>query len=421
MNRSGFMSVIAASAFTLVAATTGHAQVLSNDFEGNYGWYVPNPGGTGITTSQYYSATHSFYLDASNNLWTPILPYSKGQFVEVTYRALSPTGSQTAATPSFGNGLTLLQPGTQWTQNKYIFRAEGGSNDRMQFFSPNAFNLGLPGPHGYIDDVTLQPVTHAQAVVTQDANFATLMPQPFNYTAPSNRQALIPNAMNRLATGQSLRVTMVGDSIINDTYSTAFEGLVERRTGGTLNVTAKTANGSGSTYWASGNHMQEVMATNPDLLLWGGISQFDIPSLRSVIQQARAVNPGIEIVLMSPIAGNFNPFIQPEFAQPANPANTGDYRNDLIALATEQNVQYWDLTTPWSQYILGSGLAYSDFLRDGVHMSGRAELLTGRLMEAYFTPVPEPASLLLTGLAFGAGATLWRRKRRKATELQPCD
>jgi hypothetical protein len=119
---------------------------------------------------------------------------------------------------------------------------------------------------------------------------------------------------------------------------------------------------------------------------------------------------------MSPVAGNFDPFQFPWLAHPADPTNAGDFRNDLIGLAAEQGVGYWDLTTPWGDYIQNSGLTYNDFLRDGIHMSGRGQLLTGRIMESFFTPVPEPSSLLLAGLAGGVAVAGRRRKARAVAQ-----
>ncbi len=405
------LSSALALVLALTAAAGGRAQVFFTDFESDpnaAGWYVPT---AGITTDQAYSGTHSFLVNSANTMYSPFVPYPTGQYVEVDFRAFSPSGSQTAATVSYGNGLGLLQAGKGWMTNSFIFQSTG---DRAFFWSPNALTTP-PGPGAYIDDLTVRPVTPAQAAQVQDANFATLMPRPFTYTAPADRHNQIPQAAARLAAGRPLNVTMVGDSIVYDTYSTAFGSLVQQRTGATLNVTPKVNNSSGSTYWSQNNRMQDVMATNPDLLLWGGISQFDIPSLRSVIQQARAIKPTIEIVLMSPVAGGFDPFQSPWLARPADPANTGDYRNSLIEVASEfPGVQYWDLTTPWAQYILdsqSSGLTYADWLRDGIHDSGRSELLVGQIMAAYFTPVPEPSALLLVGLA-GGGLVAWRRRRR---------
>jgi hypothetical protein len=117
---------------------------------------------------------------------------------------------------------------------------------------------------------------------------------------------------------------------------------------------------------------------------------------------------------MSPIAGTVNnPYTDPSLALPADPNGTS-YRSQLIQLAAEQSVQYWDLETPFNQYILNSGLPYDSYLRDGIHLNGRGDLLAADVMESFFTPVPEPSTLLLTGLAGGAALAAWRRRQAKS-------
>jgi hypothetical protein len=399
----------------LTAAVTPHAaaQVYSTDFEtnpANYGWYspfLPN----NITTAYAYSGTHSLNL-AQGLLYSPLLDvYQTNQFIEVDFHALNPQGNQDSARAVFANGVSILQLGQNWTTNSWIFRFDGTPNQRIEW---EATNAAIPV---YIDDAVLQPVTPAWAAHVQDTNFANLMPKPFTYTPPADRQNFMPNSMAKLASGQTLNVAMVGDSIMNDTYSSAFNAMAERHTGGIINTHGFFSGGAGPTYWAQNNQIAGIMATNPDLLMFGGISQQnDIPSLRSIIQQARAVNPAIEIVLVSPVAGSDdNPFTDPTLLSPADPAGTS-YRSQLIQLAAEQDVQYWDLTTPWAQYIYNSGLGYGTFLRDGIHDSGFGEMLEAAMMESFFTPapLPEPGTLVLTGLAGAAGLAARRRKRSAA-------
>ncbi len=127
--------------------------------------------------------------------------------------------------------------------------------------------------------------------------------------------------------------------------------------------------------------------------MFGGVStlQPDVPLIQDIIAKARAFNPQIEIVLMDRMAGDrnqmaFNPFLDPSLAEPVDPEGT-DYRADLYRLAAAENVQFWDVTTPWSQYMLGSGLPAEAFYRDLVHMNGLGTMLAGRVMESYFSPL----------------------------------
>jgi hypothetical protein len=148
------------------------------------------------------------------------------------------------------------------------------------------------------------------------------------------------------------------------------------------------------------------------LLIFGGVStlQGDVPLLHDVIAKARAANPNIEIVLTSRMAGDrnqteYNPFLNPALAQPVDPNGT-DYRSDLYRLAAAEHVQFWDLTTPWSQYLLNSGLASDGFYRDLIHMNGLGDMLAARIMESFFTPVAS-ADFSNDGQVNGADLAFW--------------
>jgi hypothetical protein len=410
MSRSAWR-VAAVPILAVALASPASAQTFFTDFETDPtigGWYLPFA--DTITNTQSYSPSHSA-LVSLGLFYSPQFNYPQGQYVSVQFHALSPLGDQVTGRAIYSSGLSVLQPGTGWTNNTYVFRSNGVPNDRVVFLTGS---VAVPV---YFDDITLQPISRTQAAQIQDANFAALMPMPFTYTAPANRQTFIPNAMARLAAGQTMTPVLVGDSIIGDLASTSFDAMAERHTGGKINVTFNSVGGAGATYWAQNNLVAGIMAANPDLFMFGGISQQpDIPSLRSIIQQARAANPNIEIVLMSPIAGTENnPFTDPSLALPAAPNGTS-YRSQMIQLAAEQSVQYWDLETPFNQYILNSGLQYNDFLRDGIHLNGRGDMLAAAVMESFFAPVPEPSTLLLTGLAGAAMVTAWRRRKAKSAD-----
>ncbi|HEY1379241.1 MAG TPA: SGNH/GDSL hydrolase family protein [Gemmataceae bacterium] len=402
-------------ALALATAAGARAQVLFTDFESDpsaTGWFIPSSV-PGITTAQAHSGTHSFSLNQSANLFSPLLQptYAPGQYVEVDYYAYNPTGSLTAG----GMDRSFINPAIGWSANTAVYRVNDFSDvERVSFNSLDA-NANRPGPYAYIDDVTIRPITPAAAVQVQRANFATFMPQPFAYTAPANRQARLPNTMATLAAGGTANVVMMGDSIVADTYFSYFEAQAQQHTGGTLKVSAAIVGGSSATFWSQNIGTNITPTTN--LLMFGGISTQapDIPALDSVIQQARAINPNIEIVLMGPVAGPYNPFADPSLALPADPNGT-DYRSQLLQLANADGVQFWDLTAPFDQYILNSGLTYNDFLRDGLHMNARGQYLVGDVLESFFTPVPvpEPSSLALAGLAGGAVAAAWRRRARAA-------
>ncbi|HTK76718.1 MAG TPA: SGNH/GDSL hydrolase family protein [Gemmataceae bacterium] len=380
------------------------AQAITYDFEThplNQGWYFA--GAVGWTTAQAHSPTHSVLV--SDFFGSPLVDYPDGTYVAVDFYSLNAPASSSV---EYGFGFQPLSAGPGWQLNTYTFRSKGlDAVLRVDFWGD--------GSH-YIDDVTIRPVSRPAAAAIQDANIAKFMPRPFVFTPPTNRHDAIANSIGRLQNGQPLNVVMVGDSIIHDTFSTFFDPRVDRNypTGARLNVHEVVASGAGAGYWSQNNRIRDqVMTLNPQLLVFGGVSTpiSDIPLFGEMIRQARAINPSVEIVLMSPVAGDFdNPYLFPTLAQPFDPVNGTDYRAQLFRFAQQQGAQFWDMTTPWASYILNSGQPYSYFLRDGVHMNGYGDMLTGQIVAAYFYPVPEPSSLALVLLA-GAAAVVSRRRK----------
>jgi hypothetical protein len=408
VHRPWRVAAVAALAAAVLAAGRAPAQSYFTDFESDpslQGFYVPYP--YAIVNTDSYSPSHSYQV-LYGPIYTPLLTYNQGQFVEIDFKAKLVDGGQSEARPVYNSAVGLFQPGTGWTSNSFIFRADAAPNQRAVF-------VGGTFGYAYIDDVSMYPVTRSAAAVVQHANFTSMMPQPFTYTAPPTSLAAIPNTMAALGANQSVNAVIMGDSIAADTYGSAFESLVQSHTGGTINLTAASVGGAGPTYWAANNNVAAYVTPSTNLLMWAGISQQgDITSLNSIITQARAINPAIEIILMSPIAGTGdNPFNDPTLLSPPDPNGTS-WRSQMLQLAAADGVQYWDMTMPWAQYIYNSGLTYDDFLRDGIHMNGRGEMLTAAIVDSYFSAVPEPSSLILTGFAGGAAVLAWRCKRRAA-------
>jgi hypothetical protein len=412
-DRISFMSARILPAALCLLALTGRpgpasAQAITYDFEvhpSNQTWYLPRP--DLWTTAQARSPTHSVLVDGF--VGSPLIDAPARTFVAVDFYTLNaPAG----AVVEYGFGFQPLSTGPGWQSNTFVFRSAGlAAVLRNNFWGD--------GRH-FVDDVTIRPVTRAAAAAIQDANFGKFMPGSLAYTPPINRHDAIPNAIGRLNTGQPLNVVMVGDSIVHDTFSSFFDPRVDRRypIGARLDVHEVVSGGAGAAYWTQNNRVRDqVMTLNPQLLMFGGVStpQNDIPLIRELIRQARAINPELEIVLMSPLAGDFNnPYLNPSLAQPFDPVNGNDYRAQLYRLAQQESVQFWDMTMPWAGYILNSGLPYSYFLRDGVHLNGYGNMLAAEIVSTYFAPVPEPSSLALAALAGGAAVVLRRRKRYSA-------
>jgi hypothetical protein len=192
--------------------------------------------------------------------------------------------------------------------------------------------------------------------------------------------------MRALQTGGTLRVVMLGDSIVNDTANSAFDVRVERLyPGAKLNIVTSVRGGTGCQYYKEANRVKEyVLDLRPDLLIIGGISNSDAESVRSVIRQVRdKMNP--EILVMSGAVGSIDPRNKPGWSPVVSPDGT-DYRCRLMRMAQEEGVEFLDMEGAWGTYISGAGKPWEFFTRDTLHANERGRQVLATILERYFAP-----------------------------------
>ena len=233
-----------------------------------------------------------------------------------------------------------------------------------------------------LDGNVVDPYAGMSPLEKADAVYATM--SPISYDPPKDRWKHIPKTMEKLKNGGSLRIVMLGDSIIGDTSSSQFH-LVLQREYPECKIERILSNRSstGCRWYKEENRVEQyVLRYEPDLLIIGGISNGDAESVRTVVHQVRE-KQSPEIVLMTPVFGTAdtghlkNWTFEPD-------AEKFPFRAELQQIAEEEGCEFIDLTGITWQYILNSGKCYGWFMRDYVHANERGFQVIGRPLVRYF-------------------------------------
>lgn len=226
----------------------------------------------------------------------------------------------------------------------------------------------------------------SQAVLERiDALYGEMPPVQFQPAA--DRWQYLPNTMRKLQQGGTLRIVMLGDSIVNDTSHSQFEHLLMRTYPKCKIEKITSVRGSTGCWWykEEGRVQQYVLDHRPDLVMIGGISnRGDVEAIRSVIRQIRAACDA-EIMVMTGPFGRTDPVADSEW-QPQFDPRGDSYRARLLRMAQEEKVEFFDIEAAWGRYIRECGKPLEWFKRDGVHANQYGFQVLGRILERYFAP-----------------------------------
>lgn len=236
-----------------------------------------------------------------------------------------------------------------------------------------------------VDGELADPFAGKSALERVDAIYAAM--DPLRYTPPARRWKLLPRTMQRLREGGTLKVVLLGDSIMNQTCHSGFDLLLQRMYPKVKIEKVASVRGSTGCWWYKDETRVEeyVLKHKPDLLMIGGISQRnDVDSIRDVIRQVR-LKQQPEILLITPAFGfEFSDFIK-GWTYAVQPDGT-NYRSQLLRLASQEKCEFLDMTGPWWQYVQDSGKDYGWFRGDAVHANERGSQILARILEKYFAP-----------------------------------
>lgn len=211
---------------------------------------------------------------------------------------------------------------------------------------------------------------------------------PVSVTLPADRLQRLPATMKKLRDGSTLRIVMLGDSIINDTARSCWHELVAKRYPKCHIVRVVSVRGSTGCwfYKEPGKIEKYVLKQRPDLVIIGGISQrHDIASIRECIKQIRAASP-CEFLLMTGPFGAANPLAGEDWRNQVDGGKEEKYAAELKSLADEVQAEFFDMQLAWGQYIREANKPLDFFKRDPIHANAEGEAVLARILERYFAP-----------------------------------
>jgi lysophospholipase L1-like esterase len=208
---------------------------------------------------------------------------------------------------------------------------------------------------------------------------------PISYIAPADHLGRLPRTARVLKHGGTLRVVMLGDSIINDTSRSSWELVVERDDPKVHIVKTTSVRGSTGCQWYKepGRVHRFVLDHAPDLVIIGRISQGEtVDSIREVIQQIRSASRADIFLMTGPFGG-----VDPRQRASWETARANPYGTELQNLAEQSKTGFLDLQAVWGKYVVESGEEVTWFMRDPVHANAKGEQILGRILDRYFAPV----------------------------------
>lgn len=216
---------------------------------------------------------------------------------------------------------------------------------------------------------------------------------PVRYTPPADRWQHLPRTVAALGQdGGTLKILMLGDSIVNDTSRSSFELLLQDAYPKCRIRKTVCVRGSTGCWWYREPERLEkyVLAPRPDLIVLGGIShRDDIDSIVAVLRGVRAKHPA-DFLVLAPAFGTVDPRDDKQWAEKLDPAGK-DFRARLARMAASERVGFLDMTAAWGRAVRDSGKPIDWFKRDVVHANERGEQVLGRILAAHLAP-PLPPS-----------------------------
>ena len=315
------------------------------------------------------------------------------------------------------SAVTGIVPSTSFVTQTYYSRAPVNAVTGYARFQAASSDV-------QVQNVSITHVTD----LTDVANWAngvfstmqTSMNMPaINYPMPADRFSLLPAVLNKLETGQPLKIVMIGDSLIQDNADAPFDALLDQYYHNGTRVTVIPAVGSGTSLydWNNPNNARgldladAVINQNPDLVILGGVSNAGVTNatftslIATIRSQVQASFNGHtpEFLLMS--GPTYDPTEGAELGSSRGAINasglpnatwqefipatdTTSYRGQLQnVVAPAENIDYLDMCGVWGKYLQDAqakGGNLASLYRDGsLHTDTYGQEVLGQALAQY--------------------------------------
>ncbi len=334
-----------------------------------------------------YIPFEGYYKDKGGRLISPVIQLDKEPdefafyLLEFTGRAPERCYWWVDYLDADGNPLpdcnSAVYPGTGMRRYRELFPAHvGAAAIRLQFASEAGVEVA---------DVTVRRATWEEAAAWCGETARELEPvvgEPLDAMAE-----LLPRTRRALTSGEPFRVVMLGDSIVNDSFTSCFPALVRRDfPDSDLTFIVSVRGATGCWYYQDPEHFREyVAAYRPDLVMVGGISNVSgdgdpAGEMLRVIEQCREL--GCEVVVMSaPLSRDWRQSPEDRAWDDARVSGAGDFQRRAAEAA---GAAFWDLTRPCQDYLAASGRPLGYFNRNEIHNNDRGKQVIGQVLAAYF-------------------------------------
>ncbi|OGV38430.1 MAG: hypothetical protein A2020_15350 [Lentisphaerae bacterium GWF2_45_14] len=348
------------------------------------GWqFIPSTNSGGNS----YNAAEGYYPDKGGQLLGPPIPCGEFEFYKLSFDVKASENCHWGVSfyDNAGNRIVADVYSSVFGDDKkqhyeqIVYGRENSANMRSFFQSVKGMDVW---------DLRIIKISPDETSSWCDELYKTL--PSLSYIPAHDRLKKLPKTMDAMKTGKAWRIVMLGDSIVNDTFNSNFQALLLRLyPKADLKFICSVRGSTGCWYYREpGQFKAYVTDLKPDLLVIGGIShRNDIYAIREVIETTKR-DVGCEIMLLSgPLGKDWRKSdsadLNGEFS--VQTWNIDPFAKKQMDLASELDIEYFDISTIWNNYLGASRKPPQWFHRDVLHGNDRGKQILGRILEAYFS------------------------------------